>query len=139
MSAVRKAGGKVWKDQSLSEWADNDYRIFVGNIGNEVTDEMISAIFRVYKSFLKAKVVRDKRTMKTRGYGFASFADPVDMVMALREVNGKHIGTRPCMLKKSKWEERNIESEKNLNAEPLVHAIPESVRNTQKFKRMKRS
>ena len=132
---TRKAGGKVWKDASLAEWSPNDYRIFVGNLGNEVSDEMVSAIFRTYKSFQKAKVVRDKRTMKTRGYGFVSFSDPVDMVAALREVDGKYIGNRPCMLKKSKWEERNIDSEKNLSAEPIIHAIPQSVRNIQKFKR----
>lgn len=136
--SIRKAGGKVWKDESMSEWSANDFRIFVGNLGNEVTDEMLSASFK-YKSFQKGKVVRDKRTMKSRGYGFVSFSDPTDMVLALREVNGKYIGNRPCMLKKSNWEDRNIDSEKNKNAEPILHAISSATRNIQKFKKVKKT
>ena len=136
MSAVvRKAGGKVWKDASLAEWPENDFRIFVGNLGTEVSDEILAAPFRVYKSFQKAKVVRDRRTLKPKGFGFVSFADPVDMVAALREVNGKYIGNRPCMLKKSKWEDRNIDSEKNVSAAPLEHVRAEGYRNVHKFKR----
>jgi RNA recognition motif-containing protein len=34
-------------------------------------------------------VVRDKRTMKSKGFGFISFKDPDDFVRAWREMNGK--------------------------------------------------
>ena len=30
---LRKAGGEVWADQTLEEWADEDYRIFCGDLG----------------------------------------------------------------------------------------------------------
>ncbi|KAL2325317.1 hypothetical protein Fmac_024375 [Flemingia macrophylla] len=33
-------------------------------------------------------VVRDKRTGKTKGYGFVSFANPADLAAALKEMNG---------------------------------------------------
>ena len=143
-TTLRTAAGKVWQDSSLSEWPENDYRIFVGNLGNEVSDEMLSSTFKVYKSFQRAKVVRDKRTMKTRGYGFVSFSDPVDMLSALREVNNKYIGNRPCTLKRSKWEERSSVPE----SQKTTSSLPETVkdqssagpsRNVQKFKRFKSS
>lgn len=35
------------------------------------------------------QVVRDKRTGKTKGYGFISFANPTDLVGALKEMNGE--------------------------------------------------
>lgn len=35
-----------------------------------------------------------------------SFSDPVDGAKALREMQGRYIGNRPCKLKKSHWEER---------------------------------
>lgn len=45
------------------------FRVFCGDLGNEVTDEVLASAFRKYKSFDKARVVRDKRTGKTKGYG----------------------------------------------------------------------
>src|SRR5690606_36997212 len=42
-----------------------------------------------------------------KGYGFVSFADARDYVTALREMNGKYIGNRPCKLRKSEWKEFN--------------------------------
>ena len=59
---VRKGGQSVWVDETLEEWAENDYRIFCGNMGNEVTEEVLTNAFKKYASFSKAKVVRDKKT-----------------------------------------------------------------------------
>ncbi|KAK3107056.1 hypothetical protein FSP39_006010, partial [Pinctada imbricata] len=64
-----------------------DFRIFCGDLGNEVTDEVLARAFSRYPTFLKAKVVRDKRTNKTKGYGFVSFRDPNDFVQAMRDMN----------------------------------------------------
>ncbi len=33
---VREAAGQRWVDPTLLEWPENDFRIFVGNLGNEV-------------------------------------------------------------------------------------------------------
>ena len=43
----------------------------------------------------QARVVRNKGTQKSLGYGFVSFKDPWDMTKALREMHGKYIGNRP--------------------------------------------
>lgn len=67
----------------------DDFRIFCGDLGNEVNDDILARAFSRFPSFLKAKVIRDKRTGKTKGYGFVSFKDPSDYVRAMREMNGK--------------------------------------------------
>ena len=69
---------------------------------------MLAKAFNQYSSFVKAKVIRKANT-KTRGYGFVSFSNPNDFVLAMKEVNGKYIGNRPVSLKKSNWEERNVD------------------------------
>lgn len=69
----------------------DDFRIFCGDLGNEVTDETLTRAFSRYPSFVKAKVVREKKTNKTRGYGFVSFRDPTDFVRAMREMNGEFL------------------------------------------------
>lgn len=88
-SIVRAAGGEVWEDHSLEEWDDNDFRLFAGDLGNEVTEELLYKAFSKYPSLLRTRVVRDNRTMKSRGFGFISFKDPDDFVKAWREMNGK--------------------------------------------------
>ena len=106
-SLARAAGGEKWEDSSLAEWPENDYRIFVGDLGNECTDEMLARAFAKYPSFAKAKVVMDKQNPgKNKGYGFVSFLDVVDYSTAMKEMNGKFIGNRPVKLKKSQWDER---------------------------------
>lgn len=53
---VRTGAGEIWVDDSLKDWPENDYRIFVGDLGKETTTEMLAKIFQAYKSFAKAKV-----------------------------------------------------------------------------------
>jgi len=105
---VRTGGGQVWEDPSLAEWDPNDFRIFCGDLGNEVSDELLAKAFRKYSSFQKAKVVRDNRTNKSKGYGFVSFKHQDDFIRACREMDGKYVGNRPIKLRKSAWKERSI-------------------------------
>jgi hypothetical protein len=52
---VRKAADEVWVDETLKEWPENDYRIFVGDLAKDVSTEMLTKHFQPYKSFAKAK------------------------------------------------------------------------------------
>ncbi|CAG8734836.1 11405_t:CDS:2 [Acaulospora morrowiae] len=106
---IRAAGGEVWEDPTLLEWDLNDFRLFCGDLGNEVTDEVLYKAFSRYSSIQKAKVVRDKRTGKSKGYGFVSFKDADEFVKAWKEMNGKYVGNRPIKLRKSTWKERNMD------------------------------
>ncbi|ESO99891.1 hypothetical protein LOTGIDRAFT_112714 [Lottia gigantea] len=106
---VRTAAGTTWEDQTLSEWDNDDFRMFCGDLGNEVSDEHLARAFSKYPSFLKAKIVRDRRSNKSKGYGFVSFKDPGDFTRAMRDMNGKYVGNRPIKLRKSTWRDRNID------------------------------
>ena len=66
----------------------DDFRLFCGDLGNEVNDELLARAFQKYPSFQRARVVRDKRTGKTKGFGFVSFKDSQDFIKAMREMNG---------------------------------------------------
>ncbi|XP_022558150.2 RNA-binding protein 42-like [Brassica napus] len=102
----RKAAGQSWEDPTLAEWPENDYRLFCGDLGNEVNDDVLSKAFARFPTFNMAKVIRDKRTGRTKGYGFVSFLDPADLAAALKEMNGKYVGNRPIKLRKSSRKER---------------------------------
>ena len=104
----RKGAGMIWQDESLNEWPENDYRIFVGDLGNEVNDQVLANAFIKYPSFAKAKVIRNKITGKTKGYGFISVTDVNDYIKIMREMNGKYVGNRPIRLKRSTWKDRSV-------------------------------
>ena len=63
----RAAAGQKWYDATLSEWAENDFRIFVGDMGNEVNDDILTKAFTKYATFQRAKIVRDKHSNKSKG------------------------------------------------------------------------
>jgi len=136
---LRKASGKIWRDPTLEDWPKDDYRLFCGDLGNEVTDDLLANAFRKYSSFQKAKVIRDKRTGKTKGYGFVSFSAPEDMVAALRDVNGRYVGNRPVRLKKSSWKDKGIDSDRNMKSglRKITYCIAQDSKTLQKFKKLK--
>ncbi|KAK5295730.1 hypothetical protein LTR16_000713, partial [Cryomyces antarcticus] len=97
-TVVRSGGGKTWQDDSLLEWDPAHFRIHVGNLAGEVTDESLLKAFSKYASVQKARVVREKRTTKSKGYGFVSFSDGDDYFKAYNEMKGKYIGSHPVTI-----------------------------------------
>ena len=105
---MRYAAGEKWEDLSLAEWPDHDFRLFVGDLANDVDDLKLHQFFSGYASFAKSKVVRDKKTDRSKGYGFVSFLNAEDALKAYREKNGKYLGSRPIKITKSSWNERQF-------------------------------
>ncbi|KAG9238681.1 hypothetical protein BJ875DRAFT_480181 [Amylocarpus encephaloides] len=103
-TVVRSGGGSTWTDSSLLEWDPAHFRLFVGNLAGEVTDESLYKAFARWPSIEKARVIRDKRTTKSKGYGFVSFSDGEEFFSAAREMQGKYIGSHPVLLRRSTTE-----------------------------------
>lgn len=103
-TVVRQGGGKKWTDDSLLEWDPAHLRLFVGNLAGETTDDSLLKAFAPWKSVQKAKVVRDKRTNKSKGYGFVSFSDADDFFNAAKTMNGQYIQSHPVIVKKANTE-----------------------------------
>ncbi|PIA16973.1 hypothetical protein COEREDRAFT_41722 [Coemansia reversa NRRL 1564] len=109
---VRMAGGQVWEDSQLDNWPTDDYRLFVGDLGPEVTSEMLEQAFDKFPSLQRTRVVCEKKSGKSQGYGFLSFSDADDFLAAWKEFNGKYVGSRPIKLRKSTWKSRNVDIRK---------------------------
>lgn len=62
--------------------------MFVGDLGHEVTDEMLRSAFCVYPSLQRVRVIRRPGARKNRGFGFVSFKNPNDYLKAMKEMNG---------------------------------------------------
>jgi hypothetical protein len=101
VTVIRKGGGQVWEDNTLLEWDPTQFRIMVGNLAGEVTDDSLAKAFAQY-GVSKARVIRDKRTTKSKGFGFVSFTDGELGFKAAREMVGKYIGSHPVTIQRSK-------------------------------------
>ncbi|PJF17347.1 RNA-binding protein 42 [Paramicrosporidium saccamoebae] len=58
--------------------------------------------FSRFGSLTKYRIIRDRKSNKSKGYGFVGFKEPQDFLAAIREMNVK--------LKKSNWTDRCIDS-----------------------------
>jgi len=125
---MRTAAGEVWEDKTLQEWPENDFRLFCGDLGNEVNDTVLAKAFAKYSSFAKAKVIRNKRSQKSKGFGFVSFLDPFDAAAALREVNGKYVGNRPIKLRRSQWQNRELNDSTKKKRKALKRGMPVKIK-----------
>lgn len=60
---------------------------------NEILN-LNSPFYRLFPPASFFKVIRTKHEDKARGFGFVSFMDPMDCAKAIREMQGKYLGTR---------------------------------------------
>lgn len=73
-----------------------EHTIFVGDLSADVTDFTLQETFRaVYSSVKGAKVVTDRTTGRSKGYGFVRFGDESEQLRAMNEMNGQYCSTRP--------------------------------------------
>ncbi|KAI1268945.1 RNA-binding domain-containing protein [Xylariaceae sp. FL1019] len=103
-TVARSGGGQKWNDDTLLEWDPSHLRLFVGNLAGETTDESLFKAFSRWKSLQKARVIRDKVTSKSKGFGFVSFSDADEFFQAAKEMNGKYIQSHPVVVRKSTTE-----------------------------------
>jgi RNA recognition motif-containing protein len=77
-----------------------DHTIFVGDLAADVTDYLLQETFRArYNSVKGAKVVIDRLTGRSKGYGFVRFADEGEQMRAMTEMQGVLCSTRPMRIK----------------------------------------
>ena len=112
---IRSAAGQTWTDPTLTQWPENDFRLFVGNLPKDLKQHQLEAAFAKYPSFQMARIIYDKpKVIKpgmneegiSRGYGFVSVLDPKDCARAIREMDQSWLGSRPIKVKRSEWKER---------------------------------
>lgn len=65
--------------------------IYVGNLSYDVTDEDLQQAFEGFGQITSAKVVKDRYTGKSRGFGFVEMPVEEEAKAALAGVNGKDL------------------------------------------------
>lgn len=86
-----------WAYQSTNnhkEDTSNHFHIFVGDLSNEVNDEVLLQAFSAFGSVSEARVMWDMKTGRSRGYGFVAFREFDDAEKALKSMDREWLGSR---------------------------------------------
>ena len=72
--------------------------IYVSNLSFNVQDEDLREFFAEYGEVTSAKVITDKFTNRSRGFGFVEFADESAANAAVEKMNGADIEGRKIVV-----------------------------------------
>lgn len=87
-----------WAYQSQQLKNTDTFNVFVGDLSPEVNDEGLGQAFSRFQSLIQAHVMWDMQTGRSRGYGFVSFGDQVELEIAIQTMNGEWIAGRSIRL-----------------------------------------
>jgi len=65
--------------------------IYVGNLSYEATDETIKQAFQPFGEVTSARVIKDKYTGQSRGFGFVEMSVNSEAQTAIESLNGKEL------------------------------------------------
>jgi RNA recognition motif-containing protein len=68
--------------------------IYVGNLPYSVDDDELRQAFEAYGQVSRSKVVMDRMTGRSRGFGFITIDDDQDAQKAIEAMNGSEMGGR---------------------------------------------
>lgn len=76
--------------------------IYVGNLPFEVTDEELEAQFTEYGSVTSARVIIDRFSGRSRGFGFVEMSDNSEAETAIQNLNTKDFKGRPLTVNEAR-------------------------------------
>ena len=68
--------------------------IYVGNLSYDVDDSALRALFEPYGEVRSAKVIMDRDTGRSRGFGFVEMINDDEAQQAIEALNGSDSGGR---------------------------------------------
>ena len=81
-------------------------KILVRNLSVETTEAELLALFREYGDVQYCKVVLDRVTGKSKGFGFVEMATDAEAQSAINSLNGNDYDGRPMKVNESKPQEK---------------------------------
>lgn len=70
------------------------YKLFVGGLPFSTNDDELSEAFSKFGTVASAKVITDRETGRSKGFGFVEFENDEEGKKAEAEMNGKELGGR---------------------------------------------
>ncbi len=80
-------------------------KLYVGNLSFSVNDEELQQAFSSFGNVISARIVIDKMSGRSKGFGFVEFEDDAGADSAISKMDGQEIGGRPVRVSEAKPQE----------------------------------
>jgi RNA recognition motif-containing protein len=77
-------------------------KLFVGSLPWSVNDAELKTLFEPYGKVASAKVVTDKQTRRSKGFGFVEFETEAEASAAINALNGSEVKGRNIIVSEAK-------------------------------------
>ncbi|KAG2705653.1 hypothetical protein I3843_05G057700 [Carya illinoinensis] len=74
--------------------AEVEYRCFVGGLAWATDDQSLERAFSPYGDIVESKIINDRETGRSRGFGFVTFSNEKSMRDAIEGMNGQNLDGR---------------------------------------------
>ncbi len=81
-------------------------KIYVGNLSFSITDEMLEAEFAKYGDVESARVIFDRDTNRSRGFGFVEMVEDDQALEAIEKLDGQDFSGRQLKVSEAKPQQK---------------------------------
>lgn len=82
--------------------------IFVSNISFKVREQALSELFSQYGEVTSVRIIKDKETKRSRGFGFVEMASDDDGQKAIDALNGSEHYERAIVVSQAKGKPESV-------------------------------
>ena len=77
-------------------------RIYVGGLPFSTTEAEMNALFATYGAVTSAKLITDRESGQSRGFGFVEMANDAEATTAMEKLNGTDFGGRKLTINEAR-------------------------------------
>ena len=89
----------------LRDTRDMNAKLYISNLSYSTTEESLKAALEVFGEVTSVRIITDRETGRSRGFGFAEFANADDAKKAIDALNGKDVDGREVRVAEAKERE----------------------------------
>lgn len=75
--------------------------LFVANVNYRIDSDKLKSLFEVFGTVESARVIFDKETRRSKGFGFVDMPNDEEAMTAIREMTGKEVEGKELVVKES--------------------------------------
>lgn len=102
MSAVKRKTKPAGKGKEKRATEDGVVELYIGNLSYDLTEQDLKKMFSSYGKVVSVRIIRNKYSEKSKGFGFVEMADQASANKAVAAMSGKDIMGRKMVVNEAR-------------------------------------